>query len=717
MCDKMFDMSSYDLSSLNKEQMQALLQTEGVVLVTAGAGSGKTRLLTHRVCFLVQEKGVSPFNILAITFTNKATNEMKTRLESMNCHGVWVSTFHSLCVRILRENIDALQGYTKNFSIIAENDKDKIIKDLLKKNNLDDEDKNRVCAHLENIKNKGLDIDEYFAALREVDKKNKNLVVFERICFAYEEFLHQNNALDFDDLLNKTLFLFRNYPNILQKYAERFKYILVDEFQDTNLVQYKLIKLLCSVHKNLFVVGDEDQCIYSWRGADFHNIFNLKNDFEDVKIFKLERNYRSTKNILTLANNVISNNKQRLDKSLWTDRDAGDGPVVYDAFDERDEALFVARTIENLVAHGHSYSDFAVLMRVNALSRALEEGLMAMQIPYKLYGGFKFYDRAEVRMILSYLALFVNPRDEISLLKVINFPKRGIGEAAIETLQTEADGQPLLEYLLSPKFAFSKYKNKLEKFVESFKNLSALLGSEGVNLYEFVKKVISAFGIDVAYAGKDEESLDRMGNIDSLLAGVQEYQNDNDGATLADYLAEVMLKTDSDQIQENGVVTVSTIHSVKGLEFPIVFVVGLEEGIFPLARAVLSSAEMEEERRLLYVAITRAEEQIYLSHTTKRYMYGKSNLQVASRFLPELGIVDKKRTKIVSNDFVEAEKAQQAQNAFDSGFCVGDRVSHARFGEGVIENISPDGLVGDVNFEDFGRKSLMLNLAKLEKID
>lgn len=702
-------MNGYDLQSLNEQQKQALLQTEGVVLVTAGAGSGKTRLLTHRICYLI-EKGVSPYNILAITFTNKATNEMKERVAQMcNCN-IWISTFHSMCVRILRENIDRLEGYTKNFTIIAEADRDKIIKDLLKKYQCEDDEKCKVESHLENIKNKGLDIDEYFSAIREYDK-SREIKIYQQICFDYEEFLHKNNSLDFDDLLNKTLFLFHNYKDVLLKYADRFHYILVDEFQDTNLVQYKLIKLLASVHKNLFVVGDEDQCIYSWRGANFHNIFNLKNDFEDVKVFKLERNYRSTKNILNLANNVISNNKERMDKNLWTDKDYGDGPVVYNAFDERDEAMFVAKTVEELRCQGYSYSDMAVLMRINALSRPVEEGLMCYQIPYKLYGGFKFYERQEIKMILAYLSVFVNPKDEISLLKIINFPKRGIGDVAIANLQQEAQDMRVLDYLLSDKFEFSKYKTKLQKFVDTFKLLQAEMDSCG--LVEFVTKIIKLFGIEQSYAGKDEEAINKLGNIDSLISSVQEFEEANEGATLSDYLANIMLKSDTDQIQEDGYVSLATIHAVKGLEFKVVFVVGLEEGIFPLARATFSSSEMEEERRLMYVAITRAEEKIYLVYASKRYMYGKSNYQKESRFLSELGIVDKSKTRL----FEVKQQTETEEEKFESGFEIGDKVFHNRFGSGRIDNISDDGLVADIIFDDFGKKSLMLNLATLERVE
>ncbi len=677
--------------------------------MTAGAGSGKTRLLTHRICHLI-EKGVSPYNILAITFTNKATNEMKDRLANMGVSRVWISTFHSMCVRILRENIDRLDGFDKNFTIIAEADRDRILKDLLKKYQCEDDEKDRVSCHLDNIKNKGLDIGEYFSALREYNRGGE-LRTYEKICYDYEDFLHKNNSLDFDDLLNKTLFLFHNYRDVLEHYATRFQYILVDEFQDTNLVQYKLIKLLSSVHKNLFVVGDEDQCIYSWRGANFQNIFNLKNDFEDVKVFKLEQNYRSTKNILTLANNVIANNKERMSKNLWTDKEEGAKPVVFTAFDERDEAMFVAKTIDDLLVEGYTYSDFAVLMRVNAQSRPIEDMFMAFKTPYKIYGGFKFYERAEVKMVLSYLSVFANPRDEISLLKIINFPKRGIGDVAIANLQEEAGEVGLLQYLLGDKFKFSKYHSKLEKFVEDFKCLNEQMDT--LSLSDFVEKVVKVFGLARAFSGKEDEDVDRVGNIESLINGVVEFEEANEGVTLADYLSNVMLKSDSDDIQEGGCVSVSTIHAVKGLEFKVVFLIGLEEGLFPLSRAMNSASELEEERRLMYVAITRAEERIYLLHAEKRFMYGKSNYQKQSRFVGELGIVSKEKPRL----FSVARDYEEQEESFESGFEVGDVVTHSRFGEGKIVGISDDGLVADIDFDDFGRKSLMLNLANLEKVE
>ena len=701
-------MNKYDINSLNDEQKRALYETDGVVLVTAGAGSGKTRLLTHRICYLLTEKHISPYNILAITFTNKATNEMKERVREMCDHNVWISTFHSMCVRILRQEIDFLDGYDKNFTIIAENDRDKIIKEIVKELKLGDDDVAKIEHHIDNIKNKGLDIEEYFLSLMRYGNE-RALKEYMRAVFMYEERLKKNNSLDFDDLLNKTLFLFQNYGEVLSRYANRFQYVLVDEFQDTNLVQYKLVKLLVSVHKNLFVVGDEDQCIYSWRGANFHNIFNLKNDFDNVKVFKLEQNYRSSKNILSLANNVISNNKERLEKKLWTEKDDGLPPVVYSAFDERDEALFVATEIEKLREEGYKLSDFAVLMRINALSRPIEEGLLAYNIPYKVYGGLKFFERAEIKILLAYLSIFVNKKDEISLLKVINFPRRGVGDVAINTLKLEAE-DGILNYILSEKFKCHKLYKKLENFVENYRKLDK--ERENLSLYDFAKRVIKDFKIDLEYAGKDEENINKSRNIDSFLASIKEFEAENEGATLADYLSGVMLKSDQDDMEGDGYVSLSTVHAVKGLEFRVVFVVGLEEGIFPLSRAMNLPSEMEEERRLMYVAITRAEEKIYLIHATKRFMYGKSNYETESQFLKELNIVEKNLPKPKE----KKKKEDKAQEFFDSGLEVGDKVIHPRFGEGEILDISADGMVGKIDFSG-SVKELMLNMAKLEKME
>lgn len=705
-------MSDYDISSLNDEQKQALMQIDGVVLVTAGAGSGKTRLLTHRICYLI-ENGVSPYNILAITFTNKATNEMKERVSKMCDRGVWISTFHSMCVRILRENIEFLDGYTKNFTIIAENDRTKILKDLLKAHFCLDDELEKVEMHLDKIKNKGLDIEEYFSALQEYDRKS-NLVTYQKICFEYENYLHKNNALDFDDLLNKTLFLFNNFKEVLFKYADRFHYILVDEFQDTNLVQYKLVKMLASVHKNLFVVGDEDQCIYSWRGAEVENISNLIKDFKDAKVFKLERNYRSTKYILDCANEEIKENRDRIKKKLWTMRENGIKPEYYEAPNERYEALFIVQKIVELISNPKnnlSYSDFAVLMRLNALTRPVEEALLACNIPYKVYGGMKFFDRAEIKIILAYLSIFVNPRDEISLFKIINFPKRGIGDVALSKLQEEAGDKMVLEYLLSNKFEFSKYHSKLAKFVENIKDLYAQMDT--LSLFDFVQKVVKTFKIDEAFSGKDEEAINRLGNIDSFYASVQDFEKDNEDCSLSDYLSDAMLKSDNDDIKDVNAVSLATIHSVKGLEFKVVFIIGLEEGILPLKRKN-NASKLEEERRLMYVAITRAEDMLFISRARERFMYGKSNYTTESSFLKELGIVDKKKPRVYGgDDFFKPE----TKEVFDSGFAVGDKVYLARYGEGKIVEVSDDGLVGKIDFEDFGIKEIMLNSKNLEKVE
>ena len=739
-------MEKFDINSLNDEQKKALYETEGVVLVTAGAGSGKTRLLTHRICHLILDKHISPYNILAITFTNKATNEMRERVLSMCDCNIWISTFHSMCVRILRQEIEVLGDYTRNFTIISETDRDKILKEIIKTLNLDEEDlekklkeeKNKeiiefyeeeiknykeqkekdffekLVKHLDNIKNKGQEAEEYFNYLMQFGNKDNLKNYYKAVCL-YEERLRKSNSLDFDDLLNKTLYIFNNYPEILKKYAERFRYILVDEFQDTNLVQYQLVKLLSSVWGNLFVVGDEDQCIYSWRGANYRNIFNLKDDFKDVKVFKLERNYRSSRNILNLANNVISNNSERLEKNLWTEKDDGLPPVVYTAFDERDEAQFVAREILKLIDEGYSFSDFAILMRINALSRSVEEGLLNYGIPYRLYGGQKFFERSEVKILLAYISIFVNPKDELSLLKVINFPKRGIGDVAILNLKKEAGEKDLLSYLTSEKFQFSKYYSKLKAFVEGYTGL--LHDMPALNLEKFAQKVLEVFGIISAYQGKDEDSVNRLSNIDSFLASVKEFEEQNENPTFIDYLASVMLRSDQDDIENGGTVSLATIHAVKGLEFKVVFVIGLEEGIFPLTRANNSKSELEEERRLLYVAITRAEEKIYLTHANRRYMYGKTNNEVESRFVKELNIVekaDKTKVKVKKDDFFLPEKEEEA---FVSGLKVGDKVEHTRFGVGIIKEISDDGLVGRIDFEDFGEKELMLNIATLKKME
>ncbi len=715
-------MKSYDLSLLNEDQLKALYETEGAVLVSAGAGSGKTRLLTHRVAYLIKEKGVSPFNILAITFTNKAAGEMKSRIAEMveGADSIWISTFHSMCARILRRDLSALGGYNKDFTIYSESDSDKIIKEVLEERGIsDDKVKKSLEFHLSNWKNGILSLSEYIELFKDEEDIRKTCILMEE----YEKKLKKNNALDFDDLLRKTYLLFKTVPAVLEYYATRFKYILVDEFQDTNLVQYELVKMLASVHKNIFVVGDEDQCIYSWRGANFKNLFNFNKDFENAKIFKLERNYRSTKEILTLANNVIRNNVARLDKKMWTEKEEGQVPTLYNAYDERDEALYVAKNIERLTKQGYEYKDIAVLMRMNALSRSLEEALLSYNIPHRIYGGFKFYERAEIRNVVSYLRLFINPKDDVALERIINFPKRGIGEVGIAKLKNIAaeSGKSMLEVITGNELLNEPplYK-KLVNFRETYIKLCHLK----IKLIDFVSEVIKNFQIIEAFNAKDEEDLNRILNINSFISSVKDFVELNPEADLSEFLESITLKTDSDEIGENGAVTIATVHAVKGLEFKVVFVIGLEDGIFPIVRSMKNS-EVEEERRLLYVALTRAEEVLFMSHCSKRFLYGGSQYQMPSRFIRELGLLSLDRPTISKPEpkpeyifnhtsFLQKPEKEEKPLKDISIYKVGQTVEHPKYGEGLIVEITPDGLVGDIIFEGFGKKSLMLELAPLE---
>lgn len=746
---------NYDIKSLNEEQLKPLMEINGAVLVTAGAGSGKTRLLTHRVAYLIKECNVNPFNILAITFTNKAAGEMKERISSMveGADKVWVSTFHSMCAKILRRDIDALYPFTKDFSIYSESDSEKVLKEVMAEQGIaDDKVKKALLRHLSNWKNGSQSLDEYILT----HKDEYDITRIGQCMKAYQDKLQKNNALDFDDLLCKTEELFKTFPQILDYYANRFEYILVDEFQDTNIVQYNLVKMLSSRHGNLFVVGDEDQCIYSWRGANFQNIFNLKKDFPDVKIFKLERNYRSTNQIIKVANNVIKNNTTRLNKNMWTDKGEGEKPILYNAYDERDEALFVARNIQSLVSSGYEYKDIAVLMRVNALSRNLEEAFLTYNIPHRIFGGFKFYERVEIKNIIGYLRLFINPRDDVSFARIINFPKRGIGDGTLAKLQELNYSRSLLENVLSKEIESSSLYKKFLPFIESYRKAERL---DRKPLSKFVDGVLKAFSIRSAYNIKDEEDMNRLLNIEQFMSSVKEFETLNPEAGLSEFLESITLSSDTDDIGEVGAVTLATVHAVKGLEFKVVFIVGLEEGIFPLSRALNSTYELEEERRLMYVALTRAEERLYLTHASKRYLYRESQYQTPSRFCRELGLLSLEEgnkenrayrsdrshsseylskpiyssqslsktinsTQDNENDRINRmrfdyksilsnEKKQETPKKDVSIYNVGQKLSHPRFGKGELVAISSDGLVGDIVFEEVGKKSIMLELAPL----
>ena len=625
---------------LNEEQIKPVTDTEGAVLVLAGAGSGKTRVLTARIAYLVEEKGVYPSSILAITFTNKAANEMKERLSAMidGAESMWVCTIHSMCVRILRMFAEK-RGFSKNFSIYSETERANVIKKAFNESGFDDDKLlKQVKTHIARAKMLGQDADTY-------RRENDGMRGIAEICTvyaAYCEHLKKNNALDFDDLLTETLRLLEEDKEALEYLSGRFRYIHVDEFQDTNAVQYQIVRLLSTVHGNLFAVGDDDQSIYGWRGAKIENILGFEKDFPGAKVYKLERNYRSTKNILKLANAVIRNNGRRKDKQLWTENDAGAEAKYYQAETETDEALYVARTISDLMnAQGYAFSDFAVLMRLNALSRSYEQEFAKYGIPYKVFGGFRFYERKEIKDLLAYLRVINNPFDSEAVTRIINVPKRGIGGKTIEVLEHYAAENELSVYdavldvdaLPLP----AGGRQKVKAFGALLKELVISGAEAGAD--ELIREVINRTGILGMYADDSDESINKKANIDEFVNSVDEFCRMNKGATLADFLNQVTLSSDTDEMDESSYVTLATIHSVKGLEFKAVFVVGMEENVMPVSRAALSDDELEEERRLLYVAITRAEERLYFTRSCSRYLYGERSATIQSRFMNELAEV------------------------------------------------------------------------------
>ena len=624
------------LRKLNEEQKKPVTDTEGAVLVFAGAGSGKTRVLTSRIAYLVEEKGVLPSSILAITFTNKAANEMRERLADMvaGSESMWICTIHSMCVRILRKFADR-RGFTQNFSIYSETERAAVIKKAFAACGFDDEKllKN-VKFHIANARMLGLSPEAYA-------EENAGLKGIGEICAVYRaycDFLKRNNALDFDDLLNETRALLGEDKDALEYCGGRFRYIHVDEFQDTNRVQYEIICMLASVHGNLFAVGDDDQSIYGWRGAKIENILDFRKDFPGAKVYKLERNYRSTKSILKLANTVIKNNGRRQSKVLWTENGDGEAPQYYQAETEADEALYCARIVAAHASAGGAYSDFAVLMRINALTRAYEQEFAKYGIPFRVYGGFRFYERKEVKDLLAYLRIISNPFDSEAVTRVVNVPKRGIGARTVEVLEDYARENDLsvydavLDAELLPLNAGSRAKVK--SFGALLKSLVIKGAQESAD--ELIRDVITDTGILAMYDDDSDESINKKANIDEFVNSVDEFCRMNKGATLADFLNQVTLSSDTDDINENDCVTVATIHSVKGLEFDNVFIVGMEENIMPVSRAAYDDGELEEERRLLYVAITRARKRLWLTRSRSRYLYGERSMTLPSRFIGEL---------------------------------------------------------------------------------
>ena len=718
-------------TKLNEVQQQIVNDTQGAIMVLAGAGSGKTRVLTHRIAQIIKNGLARPYEVLAITFTNKAANEIKQRLIDMDIVGagsIWAMTFHSMCCRILRAEANNLDGYNSNFSIYDEQDKRNTIKKILKENNLkDDEYLNTVSEKLSQYKISNMSFEEFgnFFCFSKFDK------ICLDIMQKYENRLKENNSMDFDDLINKTLLLLKTNEQVREKYQLQFRYILVDEFQDTNETQYNLVKILAGYHQNVFAVGDEDQSIYSWRGASIDNIKRFLKDFSNSKLYKLEQNYRSTKTIVACANKIIKNNHNRIDKTLFTDNTEGSMIVYNKSYTDREEAEFVTTTISSLVRSGrYQYKDIAILMRLNALSRNFEEKLLNYNIPYKMFGGQKFYERAEIKNVMAYLKLLINPNDSESFYRIINFPKRGIGDGAIAKLKETSLGTNLLDTVLA---LSDSTTGTLAKFVP-FKHLMQQLieNKDEMSLFDFVNFVVDKAQIKEAYSSDTEEDYNRKLNISEFLQNIKQFESENPDKTLVDFLQTVSLTTDIDSYSQNDDnVALATVHSVKGLEFKVVFIVGLEERYFPIIRQDSLDEDIEEERRLMYVAVTRAKEKLFLTCSKTRYMYGKQNFSQVSRFVKELGYETSSLNSDVDNfdgrksSFEKQfggslnsfmHKDLQPSKSFAEDYMVGDKVFHTKFGVGYIIKLQTETNTATINFDSFGIKTLSLEFAPIKKM-
>ena len=768
-------MSIYD--KLNEPQREAVYHTDGPLLILAGAGSGKTRVLTHRIAYLIGERGVNPWNILAITFTNKAAEEMRQRVDNLvgfGAESVWVSTFHSACVRILRRFIDRL-GYENHFTIYDTDDQKTLIKEVCRKVDVDTKvfKERSLLSAISSAKNEMILPDEFELNAGGDFAKMKIAKVYRE----YEAQMKANNALDFDDLLVKTVQLLQTQPDVLESYQERFRYIMVDEYQDTNTVQFQLVSLLAGKYKNLCVVGDDDQSIYKFRGANIRNILDFEHEFPDAKVIKLEQNYRSTGNILNAANSVIANNRGRKEKSLWTEN--GEGELIrlrqFDtAFDEAD---FIGEDIKSAVRQGGSYNDSAVLYRTNAQSRLLEEKFIAMNIPYKIVGGVNFYARREIKDLLAYLKTIDNGRDDVAVRRIINVPKRGIGLTTINRIQESATerGIGFYEALLAPGLiaGVGRSATKLDSFaalIEYFKTLA-----EEMSITDLLQEVIEKTGYIESLENEDkEEAKTRKENIDELISKAATYeescQDKDEKATLSGFLEEVALVADIDSLDEDQeYVVLMTLHSAKGLEFPRVYLAGMEDGLFPGYMSINAGdrEELEEERRLCYVGITRAEQELTLTSARRRMVHGETQYNPMSRFVKEiprelLDTGNKKFTQetempVQQNTYARAREAFRAQafgGAFGGmtpaknqgvgkpltgsqalaslqkgsqlaaggngplGYEVGDRVRHVKFGEGTVTDIKEGGRDHEVTieFDSVGTRKMFAKFARLVKV-
>lgn len=718
------------LKGLNETQEKAVIHTEGPLLILAGAGSGKTKVLTHRIAYLIA-KGVAPWNILAITFTNKAAKEMKERVErlvGLGSEEIWISTFHALAVRILRRDGEEI-SLTRNFSILDTQDSLSAIRGVLKEQNLDPKryEPRSVLAKISGWKNEGkrpADVE------RNLSYRDIHLKTLVEIYKGYEAKLSAAQALDFDDLLLKTLDLFRLVPERLQYYQDRFRYIHVDEYQDTNHIQYLLVKQLASSHRNLCVVGDSDQSIYRFRGADISNILDFEKDYPDAITIKLEQNYRSTQTILDAANAVIANNRGRKEKNLWTKNGTGEKIRLFRGMSEEEEALYLVGEIRRAVEEGRTYGEIAVLYRTNAQSRLIEETLMKSNIPYRIVGGIRFYERKEIKDLVAYLRLIVNPHDDLSFLRVVNVPKRGIGEATLTRLEEAASAASIsLFEAIDGKVDLSG--TPLSR-LERFKELILSLGEKNSSLTvtEMTLEVLEKTGYrDALAAEKDIEGESRLENVEEFLTVTKAFDEEHGGQTglLVDFLSDLALLSDIDTLEEGGgsAVTLMTLHSAKGLEFPFVFLVGMEEGIFPHSRSLDDPEEMEEERRLCYVGITRAKERLVLTHALSRNLFGRANMNPPSRFLKEIPphlleeVGFRSEAEIPYSGGLRREERVKAPEKKDRAFSVGDKAKHQKWGIGTIVAVKGEGENAEVTVafpSPTGIKRLLVAFAPIEKV-
>lgn len=729
------------VKNLNPQQKEAVLHTEGPLLVLAGAGSGKTRVLTHRIAYLVEEKGVAPWSILSITFTNKAAKEMKNRIEQLigtRALDIWNGTFHACCVRILRREIEKL-GFGSNFVIYDAADQQAVIKDCLNQLKYNDKDlpPKQVLAQISRAKDELID-PENFSVLAGADYRQRKIA---NLYTLYQKKLKANNALDFDDIIVHTLKILSDNPDVLARYQNKFKYILVDEYQDTNTAQYMLVSMLAEKHRNICVVGDDDQSIYGWRGANMRNILDFEKEFKGCRVIKLEQNYRSTGKILDAANHVIKNNYGRKQKTLWTENDTGKPIMIYQANDEREEAWYAANTILNEIKNGNAkYGDFTILYRLNAQSRVFEDAFMKMAVPYRIIGGHRFYDRKEIKDVIAYLRTIQNPHDDISLKRIINVPKRGIGKVTLDRVESLAfaNGVSIYSILLESSniSELARASEKLKNFTDqlaAFRTLSSF-----TDLSEFVKTVIDQCGILKELELEDTvEAKTRVENIRELQSVVLEFvqSSEEENPTLEDFLAHVSLVADVDSMEEEpDRVVLMTMHSAKGLEFPIVFLAGMEEGLFPSYRSIGEEKEMEEERRLCYVGITRAMKELHLIHAKSRTIFGNTTYNRVSRFVDEipdnlLDYVGESTSKsqdiklsvgIVNPDTWKQRTAMfsQASEVDCENLEVGLRVIHKKFGKGTITSKveNDNDYMLEINFDDYGMKRLMASFAKLKTV-